>query len=100
MKKRKIPILRITTSGGIKYEQLKDIPAVQDLVLNETIHAIRDGVEKNKISTPILEIADSNCYIELKKEHWKNTLEKSMNYFSDREDYNKCIEIRDLINKL
>lgn len=100
MKKRKIPILKITTSDKINYSQLKDIPTIQHLILNETINAIKDGINKNKENTSILEISDSNCIVELAKEYWKITLEKGMNYFANIEDYDKCIEIRDLISKL
>jgi len=100
MKRRKIPILRINMNRGINYSVLKDIPEIQHIVLNETICAIKDGVEKDKGSISIFEIADSNCFVELSREKWKSTLKNTMEYFVEREDYNKCIEIRELINKL
>ena len=100
MKKRKIPILKITTNPGINYSQLKDIPEIQHIVLNEAVKAIEDGVTKNKPSTSIFEIADSYHFVELDKKDWKPTLEKSLGYFANMEDYDKCIEIRELIGKL
>jgi protein-arginine kinase activator protein McsA len=35
-----------------------------------------------------------------KKENIKNSLEKAMDYFLEIEEYEKCSEIRDLLNKL
>jgi protein-arginine kinase activator protein McsA len=39
-------------------------------------------------------------YIELKKDQWKISLEKALEYYVEKEEYDRCIECRDLINKL
>jgi protein-arginine kinase activator protein McsA len=41
-----------------------------------------------------------NIVFIIKKENVKNSLEKAMNYFLEIEEYEKCSEIRDLLNKL
>lgn len=41
-----------------------------------------------------------NIVFILKKENIKNSLEKAMEYFLEIEEYEKCSEIRDLLNKL
>lgn len=99
LKKRKIPILKL--SSNIRGTAiLRNSPAVKDLVLNEAVTAIKDGILRNKKSISLFGIANSNLVLDLKKEKWKSTLQNSMDYFAELEDYDKCIEIRDLISKL
>jgi len=98
--RRKIPILRICIEPGASYSQLKEVPEIKKVVLEEVMHAIKEGINKNKPSISLFEIAYSNYYIDLKKEKWKLTLKKVLEYYIEREEYDKCAEIRDLINKL
>ena len=98
--RRKIPILRVKAEPGADYSTLTELPEIRQIVLEETITAIKEGIEKHKTSTPLFEIADSDCYIELSKDKWKPTLEHLIDYYSEKEEYDKCIEVRDLISKL
>ena len=38
--------------------------------------------------------------LKVEKDNWIESLEKSLNYFADIEDYNKCQEIKILIKKI
>jgi len=98
--KRKIPVLRVSVEPGASYSQLKEVPEIQKVVLEEAVYAIKEGIEKNKPSISLFEVAYSDYYIELKKDKWKSTLEKALEYYIEREEYDKCAETRDLINKL
>ena len=98
--RRKIPIFKVTMSGDENYSQLTKIPEVIEVVIEETVIAIKDGISKNKKSISLFEVANSDCYIDLEKKEWKSTLEHAIDYFVEKEDYSKCAEIRDLINKL
>ncbi len=98
--KRKIPVLRVSVEPGASYSQLKEVPEIQKVVLEEAVYAIKEGIEKNKPSISLFEVAYSDYYIELKKDKWKPTLEKALEYYIEREEYDKCAETRDLINKL
>ncbi len=55
---------------------------------------------KNKKSISLFEVANSEYYIELEKDKWKSSLENALEYYLEREEYNKCAECRDLINQL
>lgn len=98
--RRKIPILRVKIEPGANYSQLTEIPEVKQAVIEEAICAIKDGIKRNKSSILLFEVAYSNYYIELEKPKWKPTLEKILEYYIEKEEYDKCIEARDLINKL
>ena len=38
--------------------------------------------------------------VELEKNNWKPSLENALEYYIEREEYDKCVECRDLINQL
>jgi hypothetical protein len=98
--RRKAPIFRLNASPGVDYSKLTENESIREVIIEETITAIKDGISKNKKSTPIFEIADSNYYIELERTEWKSTLENVIKYYVDKEDYDTCVKCRDLIEKL
>ena len=98
--RRKIPVFKVYIEQGADYSQLTEIPEIQQVVREEAICAIKDGIEKKRSSISLFEIAQSDYYIELGKDKWKPTLEKLIEYYAEREEYDKCAEARDLINKL
>jgi hypothetical protein len=98
--KRKIPVFKVITSEGESYDRMLEIPELKDIVIEETLFAIKEGIDKRKKSILLFEIADSNYYIELEKDKWKLSLENVLDYYTEKEEYDMCIECRDLINKL
>ena len=98
--KRKVPVFRVNAKPGASYEMLTKVPGLRHVIIEETVLAIKEGIKKKKKSIPIFEIAGSDCYVEIEKDKWKLSLENAINYYVEREDYDKCIECRDLISKL
>ena len=98
--KRKVPVFRVNARSGASYDKLVEVPGLKEVIIEETVIAIREGIKKKKKSTPIFEIAGSDCYLEIEKDKWKSSLENAIEYYVEREDYDKCIECRDLINQL
>ena len=98
--KRKVPVFRINAKPGASYELLTEIPGLKHVVIEETVIAIKEGINKRKKSIPLFEIAGTDYRVELEKDKWKSSLENAINYYVEREDYDKCIECRDLISKL
>ena len=54
--KRKIPVLRVSIEPGASYSQLKEVPEIKKVVLEEAIYAIKEGIEKNKPSISLFEV--------------------------------------------
>jgi hypothetical protein len=98
--KRKAPIFRLNAHAGVDYSKLIENTEIKEAIIEETIVAIKEGITKNKKSTSLFEIADSYCYIELERIQWKSTLENVIKYYVEKEDYDKCVKCRDLLNKL
>lgn len=98
--KRKAPIFRLNAHAGVDYSKLIENTEIKEAIIEETVVAIKEGITKNKKSTSLFEIADSYCYIELERIQWKSTLENVIKYYVEKEDYDKCVKCRDLLNKL
>ena len=98
--RRKVPTFKVHVGPGADYSQLKEFPEIQQAVREEAVYAIKDGIEKHKSTIILFEIADSDYCVELSKDKWKPTLENIIEYYAEREEYTKCAEARDLINKL
>lgn len=98
--KRRIPVFKISLGEGATYEQVSTHPEIRKAVIEETIFAIKDGIKKNKKTISLFQIAGTTTYLELEKEKWQPTLENLLEHYVEYEDYDKCIEIRDLIKQI
>jgi hypothetical protein len=98
--RRKIPVFKVHVQPGASYDQLHEIPEVKEVVIEEVIVAIREAVKRKKSSIELFEVANSDYYLQLNKDKFKPSLETALEYFLEKEEYDRCIECRDLINKL
>ena len=98
--KRRIPVFKISLGDGATYEQVSSHPEIRRAVIEETIFAIKDGIKKKKKSISLFQIAGTTSYLELEKEKWQLTLENLLEHYVENEDYDRCIEIRDLIKQI
>lgn len=98
--KRQIPVFRVHVQSGADYNQLHEIPEVKEVVIEEIVYAIKDAIKRKKSKIELFEVANSEYYIELKKEQFKLSLQSAINYFLEKEEYDRCIECRDLMNSI
>jgi len=98
--KRKVPVFKVSMQPGASYDQLTKSPDLVEAVIGETVLAIKEGIKSKKKSISLFEIAGSDYYVDLKKDKWKSSLETALEHYVAGEDYDKCIECRDLISKL
>jgi len=73
---------------------------VKEVVIEEIVYAIKDAIKRKKSKIELFEVANSEYYIELKKEQFKLSLQSAINYFLEKEEYDRCIECRDLMNSI
>jgi hypothetical protein len=71
-----------------------------DFVLKDSLKAIDDAIENNLDKVELFNILNLSLIIKLEKSKFKSVLERIMQYYADKEDYDKCIEIQSLIKKI
>jgi CRISPR/Cas system-associated protein Csm6 len=81
-------------------------PAVHNYINNnaDTIYpwlfdVIKHAIDKKLEEVAIVKFIDSKMYATIKKEDYKELLQKILEHFISKEEYEICAEIRDLINK-
>jgi len=88
---RKIPIISLEDFEA----KAKKPTMMKSLVLN-----IANGIEDNLESVNIAEIKHTDIILSVPKTEWKGGLENAMNYYIEKEEYEECSKIRNLIEKI
>ena len=57
-------------------------------------------VYKQFIKCLYLILKNSNIFITVGKQEWKNSLDSALEYYISTEEYEECSKIKNLINKL
>ena len=73
---------------------------LKTLIKSEILNSIKGAFEANKVFAAIFEINDSAYYIEIHKKHWTQALETCLLWYVEEENYERCKEIKELINKI
>tara|TARA_B110000196_G_C20737276_1_gene471452 strand:+ start:108 stop:380 length:273 start_codon:yes stop_codon:yes gene_type:complete len=88
---RKIPIISLEDFEA----KAKKPTMMKSLVLN-----IAEGIEDNLESVNIAEIKNYDVIISVPKTEWKPGLEKAMDYYIETEEYEECLKIKKILEKI
>ena len=69
-------------------------------MFSSLVENVANGVELNLESVNIAEIKHQNLIISVPKSEWKSGLEKAIDFYVEKEEYEKCSRIKDLIDQL
>lgn len=99
---RKTPVLNIDIEGDVEegFEMLLKSPQIKEVVLAEVVKAVTFGIDKNKKEIELFKINQSNYVVTIKVEQWKPSLDRALEYYVEKEEWDECIKCRDLIHKL
>lgn len=99
---RKIPrmVLSVKGDGAPDPDLLISNEVFSEAVYKEAVEGIRDAI-KNKATTAILfEVGVSEYYVQIEKRDWIPALQICLDRFVEKEQYEQCIEIQEMINKI
>ena len=74
--------------------------AKKPLMMRTLVTNIAEGVKDNLESVNVAEIKHTGIILNVPKSEWKPGLEKAIEYYVEKEEYEQCSKIRDLIEKL
>lgn len=75
--------------------------SIKNVVINETFNAISYSFKNNIKKAEIAEVQNTRAVINIPRQNWKPILiNKILPFFIEKEEYNKCAHIRDIINQL
>ena len=87
-----------------KYFDENASPAVQQYLTDNgdklypwILQILQSAVEENLEEVAIIKFTDSKMFATIDKSEYKELLNKMMDYFIQKEEYEQCVSIRDLI---
>ena len=87
---RRIPIFEYNEELSIKKPQ----------VYKSLIEGVTEAIKNNKKEIKLCEVKNSNVYITVEKSDWKDSLDRALQFYVKREEYEECSKIKNLIDKL
>jgi hypothetical protein len=97
---RNVPYFRVTLDENATYQDMVQNPQIRAVVMSEVVDAIKDGIKKKKRDVSLFIINDTNYIASLDKKQWKPSLESALVHYEVLEEYNKCHEIKNIIDSL
>lgn len=99
---RKIPSMVITVvgDGRANIDSLCANETFAKAVFKEAVEGIKDAIANKRQSAILFEVAKSEYYVELEKTEWKQVLQICLDKHIEKEDYERCSEIKLLMDKI
>jgi len=88
---RKLPIISLEDF---------EAKAKKPIMMKSLVSNIAEGIEDNLESVNIAEIKNHDIIINVSKSEWEGGLEKAMEYYIEKEEYEECSKIKKLIKRL
>lgn len=89
-------IIRFSIEDKEDFQTLMDSEKFMDTLYTEAINSIEDGVKNNLDNIQLFKIADYNSIVSVKKENINFVLDKAIEFYADKEDYDLCQIIKNL----
>ena len=88
---RKIPIISLEDF---------EAKAKKPLMVKTLVTNIAEGIKDKLESVSVAEIKHHDVIISVPKSEWKGGLNKALDYYVEKEEYEECSKIKKLIEKL
>ena len=88
---RKIPIISLEDF---------EAKAKKPLMMKTLVTNIAEGIEDDLESVNVAEIKYTDIILSVPKSEWKGGLERAMEYYIEKEEYEECSKIKKLIKKI
>jgi hypothetical protein len=99
-KKRKITSIEISYSSKRELKELSNKEEFRGIIMRDSFRAIKDAIKNNYTTIELFNIVNLSIIIKLSSLYFPTALKRISNYFEENEEYEKCAEIKQLINKL
>ena len=87
---RRIPIISYKEELSIKKPQ----------VYKSLVEGVSEAIKTNKKEIKLCEVKYANTYLTVHKSNWSSSLAKALDFYIDKEEYEECSKIKNLIDKL
>jgi hypothetical protein len=90
-KKRHIPV--------ISFNEL-ELKQKKPQVYKSLVEGITEAFKNNSNEIKLCELKYANTYLTVHKNNWSSSLARALDFYIEREEYEKCSKVKKLIDKL
>jgi len=66
----------------------------------KSTEGIAEAIKENTNEVKLCEVKYANTYLTVHKDNWSGSLAKAMDFYIEKEEYEQCSKIKNLIDKL
>lgn len=98
---RQLKSMNITFVGEeTTVKDIESTPQMRQIIFDELIPSVKEAIERNQDHSALFEINNSGFAIEIMREDWIASLKEAIIHFENKQEFEKCITIRDLIKSI
>jgi|TARA_R110000796_G_scaffold138354_1_gene254467 hypothetical protein len=97
---REVTQIEITYNTKKDLDELASSDQFKSFILKRTLEEIEFALENDLEKIEIFNIFNLSLIIELERKNFKSVLNKVMNSYAEDEDFEKCNQIKQLIEKI
>ena len=90
-KNRHIPV--------ISFDEL-ELKQKKRQVYTSLIEGVSEAIQGKKSEIKLCELRHTDTYVTIHKDMWSDSLASALDFYIQKEEYEKCSKIKDLIDKL
>ena len=98
--KKKITSIEISYNSKRDLKELSNKEEFQNIIMRNSFKAIKEAIKNDNTTVELFNIVNLSVIIKLSYLYYPSALKKISNYFEEYEEYEKCAEIKQLINKI
>ena len=82
------------------FEFNEELSSKKSQVYKSLVDGVSEAIKTDKEEIKLCEVKNSNTYITVEKPEWKDSLDSALQFYINKEEYEQCSKIKDLIDKL
>lgn len=98
--KEEITTIEISQRSKKDLKELSNSKEFQDIIMKDAFRSIKKAIDKKRKKVELFNVINLSIIIEIPNTGFSSALKKISKYFEINEEYEKCAEIKQLINQI
>jgi len=99
-KKRKLTEIQISYSNKRELKELSNEEEFRNIIMKDSFKAIKEAIKNKWATVELFNIVNLSVIIKISSLYYPSALRKISKYFEENEEYEKCAEIKTILNNL
>ena len=82
------------------FEYNEELKSKKHQVYKSLVDGVSEAIKTDKKEIKLCEVKNSGVFITVEKPEWKKSLDSALQFYINKEEYEQCSKIKDLIDKL